>query len=128
MEIYKKWVPVQDIVAELLVKEIHADDEGLQITLATNEPTSKILRLIFPRYLLFRSSDESGRIKLWAEAKFEDIKWQFCVTTSSRLTEWLFEESDGIYEKEIMVHYLIKTGTDVIDIITDQTLPQVHWE
>lgn len=128
MEIYKKWVPVDDIAAELRVKEIHADDEGLRITLATSEPTSKILKLIFPRYLLFRSSDESGRIKLWAEARFEDIKWQFCVTTSSRLTEWLFEESDGIYEKEIMVHYLIKTGTDVIDIVTDQTQSQVHWE
>lgn len=126
MDIFKKWEPVQGITTELQVKEILVNDKGLRITLAAQEPTSKNLNLFFQGYLLVRNSDESGRIKLWAKATFEDRKWPLCITTSSQLIDWLHEESDGVYDKNDMTHYLVKTGTDVVDIIANQS-PEVSW-
>ena len=126
MDTYKKWVPVQGIEKELWVQEVHDDKDGLRIRLNEDSATTKILCVAFEHYFLFRNIDESGRIRLWATSFFEDRKWQFCVATSSKLIEWLHEESDGIYDKKDMIHYLIKTGTDVIDVITNQ-IPEVNW-
>ncbi len=126
MDIYNKWTPVEGIKKELWVQETCDDKNGLKILLNEGLTTTKILCIVFKRYFLFRNIDESGRIKLWAEATFEDREWPLCITTSSKLINWLHEESDGIYDKNNMTHYLIKTGTDVIDVLTDQ-VPEVSW-
>ncbi len=126
-EIYKKWIPVENIDNEMWAEAIHDDYEGLRILLKGNTPTSAVLNIRFPQYFAYRNTDESYRLKLWQEGVFDDIKWSLFTTKESRFIDWVFEQSQEIYSKSDMSHYLIKTGADVIEVVTNQTLPVVNW-
>jgi hypothetical protein len=67
----------------------------------------------------------------WTEAAFEQRDWSLCITTSSKLIEWLYEESGGVYSMDEMVHYLIKMGADVVEVVVNKikqnTPPKVEW-
>ncbi len=119
MDTFNNWTPVKDLVGEFFIIDVHQDHEGLKILLKAESENSISILITFTQYLLYKNVDESGRIRLWAHAEFEDPKWQFCVSTNSSLIKWLKEESDGIYEDRKMTHYLIKTWTDVLDVISE---------
>jgi len=48
-------------------------------------------------------------------------------TTSSSLIDWLSSEAGDVYKEDEMHHYLIKTGADVIDVVTNKNEPKVEW-
>ncbi len=107
-----------------LITDVHQDDEGLVIQLKDESDESKTLTIKYRRYYLYQNIDETGRTRMWIKSKFEDPKWQFCTSTNSNLISWLIDESNGIYEDRKMIHYLIKTDTHVLDIISN-TAPEV---
>lgn len=125
-EKYYKWEPVEGIEPEMWVEALNDDYEGLRILLKGNI-SQAVLKITFKQYYLYRNVDESYRIKLWTEGSFDERKWALYKTSGSNLIDWLYEESDGVYEKDKMVHYLVKTGADVVEVVTNQTLPTVEW-
>ena len=127
METYKKWEPLEGIEAELWVEALHDDYEGLRILLRGNESSSPVLRMTFSHYYVYRNADESYRLALWREAQFEERNWCLFTTTSSSLIDWLSSEAGDVYKKDEMHHYLIKTGADVIDVVTNKNEPKVEW-
>jgi len=127
METYKKWEPIEGIEAELWVEALHDDYEGLRILLRGNESSSPVLRITFSHYYVYRNADESYRLALWREAHFEERNWCLFTTTSSSLIDWLSSEAGDAYNKDEMHHYLIKTGADVIDVVTNKNEPKVEW-
>jgi hypothetical protein len=126
-EKYHKWEPIEGIENEMWVEAIHDDYEGLRILLKGNNPSSAILRLVFDSYYMYRNVDESYRLRLWEEGVFSDMGWSLFRTESSNLIDWLREEGQGVYDDTEMVHYLIKTGADVIEIMATKTPPIVEW-
>src|SRR6266478_5318178 len=126
-EKYKKWEPVAGIENEMWVDALHDDYEGLRILLKGSSESSGILSISFRQYYGYRNFDESFRDKLWQQNNFEPRDWSLFKTTSSHFIDWLFEESGGVYSKEEMVHYVIKTGADVIEVVAKLTPPKVEW-
>ena len=43
------------------------------------------------------------------------------------VTHRQLDGQDGRYKKDEMHHYLIKTGADVIDVVTNKNEPKVEW-
>jgi hypothetical protein len=126
-EHFAKWVPIDGVENEMWVEALHDDYEGLRILLRGTSPSTGVLRICFRSYYLYRNADESYRDKLWLEAAFEQRDWPLCITFESRLIDWLYEECGGVYSKAEMIHYLIKTGADVIEVVTNKTPPTVEW-
>jgi hypothetical protein len=126
-ETFIKWEPVEGIENEMWVEALHDDYEGLRILLKGSADSSGILSISFPQYYGYRNVDESYRDKLWRKGDFEPRDWSLFKTNSSEFIEWLFEESGGVYSKEEMLHYVIKTGADVIEVVAKLTAPKVDW-
>jgi hypothetical protein len=126
-EKYNKWEPVQGIENEMWVEALHDDYEGLRILLKGNSESSGILSISFPQYYVYRNVDESYRHKLWRKGNFEQRDWCLFKTAASEFIDWLFDESGGVYSKEEMIHYVIKTGADVIEVVANQTPPKAEW-
>lgn len=130
-DIYNEWRPVPEIKNEMWVKSLHSQNEELEVLLQANGPNSPILSIKFEHYYLYRNTNESYRIRLWEQGRFNLTKsnWQFCITTSSELIDWLSEEEGPVFlDKKEMTHYLIKTYTDVIDVVTPSKFPpEVKW-
>jgi hypothetical protein len=124
---YTKWEPVEGIENEIWVEALHDDYEGLRILLKGSSESSGVLSISFPQYYGYRNVDESYRDKLWQTGDFEERDWSLFKTTASEFIEWLFEQSGGVYSKEEMVHYVVKTGADVIEVVANLTPPKVEW-
>lgn len=124
---YKKWMPIEGLERELWVEAVHDDYEGFRILMKGSSPSSATLCIHFKHYYLYRNVDETYRMKLWQEGNFEERNWALYTTTSSQLIEWFNEENDGVQDKGEMMHYLIKTGADVIEVLTNRNAPDVKW-
>jgi hypothetical protein len=127
IESYKKWQPLEGIDNELSIEAIHDDYEGLRIILSGRAPGSGILRITFSHYYMYRNVNESNRVRLWNEANFEDRNWSLFQATSSKLLDWLHEESGQAFDEIDMAHYLIKTSMEVVDVITHHAPPKAEW-
>jgi hypothetical protein len=126
-EQFIKWEPVDGIENEMWVEALHDDYEGFRILLKGSAQSSGILRITFAQYYGYRNVDESYRDKLWQKGNFEQRDWSLFNTAASEFIDWVFEESNGLYSKEEMVHYCIKTGADIIEVVANQTPPKVEW-
>ncbi len=124
-EKYSKWEPIQGIESELWIEALHDDYEGLRIIVKGTNEASAMYSILFPNYYTYRNTDESYRLKLWEEGEFEDRKWSLFFIKASKFIDWVHEESDTLYKKEDMMHYLIKTGADVIEVVTNGIEPKV---
>jgi hypothetical protein len=126
-EMYKKWTPVANIDKELFVEALHDDNEGMRIILSGRSPGSGILRITFTHYYLYRNVDESNRIQLWTDAEFEDKEWSLFHVTHSKLMDWIAMETGDTFNRDDAEHYLIKTETDIIDVVAHHAPPKVEW-
>lgn len=131
IDIYSEWKPVTELKNEMWIKSLHSQDEELEILLQADEPDSPILSIKFEHYYMYRNTNESYSIRLWSHGKFNLTKssWPFCVTTSSELIDWLYEEGrPSFLDKKEMTHYLIKTHIDVIDVVASSKFPsKIEW-
>jgi hypothetical protein len=127
-EKYEQWIPIDGLENEMWVEEVRDDQSGLRVILKKNTPSGKALSLTFKNYFLYRNVDESYRLTLWGRKKFDPQAWPFFTVSPSALIEWLHDESGDVYTKEEMVHYIIKTGADVIEIVGRKDVPpRVEW-
>ena len=125
IETYSTWKPIPEIESEMFVDAVIDDCSGLRILLRSRDPLSPVICICFENYYVYRNADESYRLLLWSDGVFENKSWPLCKTSQSNLIDWLDNEEGGVYAKNKMIHYLIKTDVDVIDIVTNQTPPKV---
>jgi hypothetical protein len=124
-EHYEKWEPINGLEKELWVESISDDNNGLQIHLRGRDVNSQKVCIIFDTYYIYRNSNDSYRLRLSHQESFEEVRWSLCKTSQSNLINWVYDEAFEIYKKEEMLHYMIKTGEDVMDVITNLTPPEV---
>ncbi len=120
-----KWHPIEKIPEKLYAEGIIDDYEGFRILLKGTEKTDKMLRIQFNVALAYRNSDEGDRLKSLSEwASYE--KHSLFQVDESNFIDWFLEQNYSKYKKEELVHYLIMTPNDVIDVISLEK-PNVEW-
>ena len=123
---FKKWIPDSRISDLMTVEKLVHDSSGLRIYLSS-EQYDEFLCIEFPHNYTYRNTDESYRLRLWSHGQFEVRQWTYFITRESELIDWVVAESESAYDKDNMIHYLIKTGSDVIDIVTNSAAPKTKW-
>lgn len=90
----------------------------LELVLASNyaDITNKI-RVVFDWIYSFRVVDEGDLLKMQDELGGQMLKGIYTVEGSHYL-KWFNEQSANVHEGDSIVHYLIVTSEDVIDVLS----------
>lgn len=139
IEKWLKWEPVAEIPQTLFLDTFKYDCNNLVITLYNPKKESQILTIDFDGFLAFRSMDESRY--LWPAREVEQAiidmqleldslqKWSLFIIDNSLYIDWFLEQTGGVHDNDPIIHYLIITPCDVIEILymkgTDS--PIVKW-
>lgn len=79
----------------------------------------KIINIAFEEIFFYRLIGESYALKTLNKHNFNGKDWFFS-TKESELIDWFNEQSEFIYEKEI-IHYLIITMDFIIEVICNDS-------
>jgi hypothetical protein len=127
-EKWLKWNPIEKIPSNLYLKEFKYNSNGLNLSLEQEEENSPILNIYFNGVFSFRSADEGDLLKTLSEREKTDNtnNWSLFTVENSLYLEWFHEQSYDIHKKDQIIHYLIATPNDVIDVLDSET-PCVKW-
>ena len=121
-EKWLRWNPTDIPEGEYIVTSVIQDAEGTKIIL---EDDKNIVMVFFDGITpLVRTSIEGIRIRTWgAVQKIYNDKsffrnWFLYQVENSQLSNWVSEESCGVYDSSELLHYCIVTGEDLIDVIS----------
>lgn len=127
-----KWEPIQGIPQTLFCDSIEYNDEGLTIKLKGKD--SPILTINFEFFLALRIVDEGNFLKDSCDMdeavlkmeleKGSYYKWSLFTVENSSYLAWFHDQSVGIHRDLKIVHHVIKTPGDVIEIL-DSVIPVV---
>ena len=122
---YRAWEPVSNLPQRMFCEGLHDDYEGFRVLLRGGSPTDSVLRIRFDSVLAYRNVDESFRLRtLYAIAG--DQPRALWIVDDSTWVQWLMAESLETLAASGLVHYVIFTPNDIIDIIADSA-PDVEW-
>lgn len=123
-----KWQPIEGIPQTLYLYNLKYDCKNLIINLYDKDLNSPILNINFGDFLAFRIMDEGNFLKEPCEIDEAVTKmqlepgsfqrWTLFTIDNSRYLRWFHEESAGIYADLEIVHYLIATQDDMIDVLS----------
>lgn len=120
MNQYEIWKPLahEGIPNELYIDAIHQDAEGFRILIGgRNELGMSIFRLKFESYIGYRNFDESYRLMSLDKIPVSCREWGLFKTTDSSFINWIIEESGGRYSKGELLHFIVVTQNDIVDVI-----------
>lgn len=123
MNEFEQWRPVSDLPKEFLNEGLHDDFEGFRIILREIGGEQRILRVRFDNPICYRNSQESFRLTTWSRTS--SMKG-FCRSDSSDWIRWVREEAEGALDTLKLVHYVVMTPLDVVEVICD-TCPEADW-
>jgi len=121
--VFEKWIPVSDLPNELYLKELHQDSEGFRLFFKGKNSNEKILQIVFDMPLVYRNLDEGDYLQTIGPGV---NGWSLFVVHNSEYLAWFNNESQGIHEKQNVIHYAIYTPNDCIDILSAYP-PEVKW-
>ncbi|SMO71424.1 hypothetical protein [Solitalea koreensis] len=125
-EKFIKWEPINHISSDLYLLSLHDDSQRLKIQLEI-EDSDRILIIEFASYIAYRNTDETSRLESLNKNEILSTRWPLFISESSDYIDWIVTESYGITERKDLKHYVITTGTGIIDIISNQQ-PVVNWQ
>lgn len=135
-EKWLKWEPIEEIPQTLYLSELKYNFEGLTVNVRDKDENSPILTISFEGFFALRIADEGDLLKGShdtdeAVIKMEKkegsyYKWSLFTVENSLYLEWFHEQSLGVRKKEKLVHYVIRTSEDVIEVL-DIESPKVMW-
>lgn len=139
-EKWMKWQPIKGIPQTLYLNNLKYDCNILAIDLYNPAEESRILDICFDGFLAFRIMDESKYS--WKYREFDRVlldmqletnsyqKWSLFIVNSSTYINWFLEQSSGIHDDDVLIHYIIATPDDVIEIldIRGTESPVVQWK
>ena len=121
-EQWLKWNPSKLPEGDYTVISFTQDLEGTKIIL---ENEKNIVKVFFDGIILLaRISDEGMRIQTVGEILYKKCDdyffrgWFLYRIENSKLSDWVTEESGGIYNSSELIHICIVTDENVIDIIS----------
>ncbi|MDH6366684.1 MULTISPECIES: hypothetical protein [unclassified Breznakia] len=122
MEKWIKWSPVSIEKGSYVVDELVQNTKHTKIVLRKEE---MLVEILFNGIVLgLRNVDEGQRINtIMANQKLQNDRyyfsdWPFYKVENSSFASWLEKESCGIYTVDEIIHIVIVTIDDVIDILT----------
>lgn len=90
----------------------------LELTLSSSEENiDNNVRVVFEWIHSFRVTDEGDLLKMQDELKGKMIAGIYTVERSNYLS-WFNEQSANIHDSDLINHYLIVTGDDVVDVLS----------
>ncbi len=126
----RRWeTPLSD-VKHLFMESLHDHSGILEIELADYSNNTAIARykLTFRNYPAYRNIDESYRIGLWERRQqLNDplaTGWTLIIPDSPWIQEFVNEPILGLFHPGL-VHYLIATENDVVEVLASE-LPTVE--
>lgn len=90
----------------------------LELTLSSSdENINSKIKIVFDWIYSFRATDEGDLLKMQDELKGQMVTGIYTVERSNYLS-WFNEQSSNIHDGDLISHYLIVTGDDVIDVLS----------
>jgi len=126
INIYEQWKPIDGLPEVLYVEGLHDDYEGVRILLKGEQEDGKMLVIKFDPALSYRNTDEGDRHILAREHPEVRGTWSLFKAEQSEFIDWFNRENQNIRNDLNIVHYLIVTESDVIDILAGFP-PKVEW-
>lgn len=101
------------------ITDFHYRAGSLEI-IVTLDGVNSDFRFFFDWTHSFRVTDEGDLLKMLGEQKGKMRVGIYKVEDSSYL-EWFNDQSFNIHEKEKIIHYLIVTVNDIIDVLSSES-------
>jgi len=89
----------------------------LELTLSSSDKDLNKVRIVFEWMHSFRVTDEGDLLKMQDDLEGKMITGVYIVEGSNYLS-WFNEQSANIHDGDLINHYLIVTGDDVIDVLS----------
>ena len=131
-----KWKPLNEIPQTLFCESIQYNYNGLIIKLQGKDSDSPILTINFEFFLSLRVMDEGKFLKdscdideAVLEMELEQdsyYRWGLFTVENSPFLEWFHDQSVDTHRDIRIVHYVIRTPGDVIEILASVT-PITEW-
>jgi len=120
-----KWIPINGIPDIFYLDSIFDGKDGVYFNLSCDlENEEKVLVIYFDSLFSYRVTNESYRLKFIMVHNIE--KPSFFIVKDSSYISWFKDESFHVYQSNIL-HYIILTGNDIIDVISEFK-PSVYWK
>lgn len=138
-EKWMKWEPIEGIPQTLYLRSLKYDVDGLTISLQDMDEKSPMLTIYFDGFFALRIMDEGDKLidsreidKSVLEMELEKgsyYKWSLFTVENSLYLEWFHRESLGVRQNTELVHYVIRSTDDVIEVldIAEIGSPVVTW-
>ena len=97
------------------------NESGVELLIESHEKKAAFSIGFEDRVLSFRYADEGNRIKFIENISDHSIN--FYISYDSEYLDWFINQNYEIRNKESLVHYVIATNDDVIDIIDSRMSP-----
>lgn len=133
---WMKWEPVKGIPQELYCEDLKYNHDGLTVNLQGKDKNSPILTINFEFFLALRIVDEGNLLKDSADIDEAILqmnleqgsyhKWSLFTVENSPYLEWFHDQSVDIHRDIKIVHHVISTPDDVIEVL-DSVIPVVKW-
>lgn len=104
-------------------ESLNDDSSGLAIMLRGSKSLS-MLRINFNFFYSYKKTNESYRLQTISQ--LPDDRYIILNVKSSSFLDWLHRESQGIYSEHNIYHFMIITGDDIIDVLSNR-IPQVVY-
>ncbi len=118
MSTFVKWVPELSVPNKLRCTKLIDDESGLSIYLRSTVGEAISLQLNFETSLAYRNLDESYRGNLIQQLDTKDI-FPFYQVFQSDWVEWFHSESLEILRSREIIHILVVTPDDCIDVLSE---------
>ena len=132
MQIWKQWIPSEDIYDLLIAKSDYFSDKKVILGFE-NKKNSKFINIIFEGFLSLRESDEFSYEKSFADLAlyFKKNKpidarpWFLFVIENSEYIQSFRKETLGLFDEVNIKHYVI-IADDVISEVLSPSAPKIE--
>lgn len=121
----EKWEPMKDIPEKVYLQALHDDYEGLRIILK-GSGNSRTFRIKFNTNLGYRNTNESERLKMLDENPEFCGGWALFKVKDSDFIKWIITESNEIVHEGNIMHYIILTPDDIVEVVSKDN-PEIEW-
>jgi hypothetical protein len=115
LEKYEEWKLVESLPDRFYVGSFRYEEGKLEIVI-DNFTGKKQVTIKFNKYLTFRTTVESGRLKSLDNHTLKS----FNKTQESDYISWFRDEGLGIYDERQLIHYAIVGLNYIVDIISEE--------
>jgi hypothetical protein len=111
---YESWKPVAELPKSPYFFELHHSEGELTVLLKEFDYPGKTLVIKFAGVIGYRVVIEAGRLNSLNNSSL----LTFCQTQNSDFLTWTKEESGGIFDESVLIHYVMWNIDNIIDVIS----------